>query len=262
MLFILAIDPLHKMIETAATRGLLQPILPRAAKLRCSLYADDAAIFANPDRMELYNINTILKIFGDCSGLHVNLNKTEIFPIRCSDELISEALSDFPGKICKFPGKYLGLPLHTRKLRRIEFQPLLDKIEGRLQGWKGKLMSLAGRETLVKCVLTAQPIYHLTVFQAHKWLIAQIDRMRRSFLWKGRNRRRLVAVTVWLTGQRLARPGPLGGLVSWTWNDWRELYVFVGTGTNGKMMADHGQGWTSQLIRLTKRCLMHRHLSR
>jgi hypothetical protein len=72
--------------------------------------------------------------------------------------LISKALSDFPGKICKFPGKYLGLPLHTRKLRRVEFQPLLDKIGGWLPGWKGKLMSLASRGTLVKCVLTTQPM--------------------------------------------------------------------------------------------------------
>jgi ketosteroid isomerase-like protein len=71
------------MIERTATRGLHQLILPKAAKLRCSLYADDAAIFANPDRMELDNINTIQKTFGDCSGLHVNLNKTDIFPIRC-----------------------------------------------------------------------------------------------------------------------------------------------------------------------------------
>jgi hypothetical protein len=43
---------------------------------------------------------------------------------------------------------------------------------------------MAGRETLVKTVLTAQPIYHLTVFPMQKWLLRQIDKMR-SFLWKG-----------------------------------------------------------------------------
>jgi hypothetical protein len=45
MLFILVIDPLHRLIELAASRGILHPILPRATS--CSLYADDAAIFAN-----------------------------------------------------------------------------------------------------------------------------------------------------------------------------------------------------------------------
>jgi hypothetical protein len=69
MLFILAIDPLHRLMELPASKGLLQPVLPRAASLRCSLYADDAAIFANPDRTELQHITQILQFFGNCSGL-------------------------------------------------------------------------------------------------------------------------------------------------------------------------------------------------
>jgi hypothetical protein len=61
------------------------------------------------------------------------------FP-RCSDDIISEALIDFPGKVCTSPGKYIGLPLHTRKLRRVDVQPLLDKIGGRLPEWEGKML--------------------------------------------------------------------------------------------------------------------------
>jgi hypothetical protein len=45
--------------------------------------------------------------------------------------------------------------------------------------------SSLGRETLVKTVLSSLPIYHLTVFQTHKWLFKRIDRIRRSFLWRG-----------------------------------------------------------------------------
>jgi hypothetical protein len=50
-------------------------------------------------------------------------------------------------------------------LRKIDVQPLLDKISARLLGWKGRFLSSAGRETLVKTVLSSQPIYHMTVFQ-------------------------------------------------------------------------------------------------
>jgi hypothetical protein len=75
MLFILVMNPLHRLIELAASRGLLHPILPRAVTLRCSLYADDAALFANPDRTELHHITEVLNLFGKCSGLMVNLNK-------------------------------------------------------------------------------------------------------------------------------------------------------------------------------------------
>ena len=94
-------------------------------------------------------------------------------------------LQNFPGKIGKFPGKYLGLPLHVWKLCKVEVQPLIDKIGARLTGWKGRFLSTAGRETLVKTVLSAQPIYHLAAFPEQKWLIKKIDRLRRSFLWRG-----------------------------------------------------------------------------
>jgi hypothetical protein len=47
-------------------------------------------------------------------------------------------------------------------LRKVDLQPLIDKIGARLPEWQGKLLSSAWRETLVKTVLTSQPIYHLT----------------------------------------------------------------------------------------------------
>jgi hypothetical protein len=115
------------------------------------------------------------------------MSKTEIFPIRMQASMMHTIVQNFLGKIGAFPGKYLGLPLHTRKLRKIEVQPLIDKIGARLPGWEGKFLSSSGRETLVKTVLSSLPIYHLTVFQAKKWLIKRIDCIRRSFLWKGEN---------------------------------------------------------------------------
>ena len=108
-------------------------------------------------------------------GLKINISKIEIFPIRMDIIEISRLLQNFPSKICSFPGKYLGLPLHVRKLRKIEVQPLIDKIGARLPGWKGRFLSTAGRETLVKMVLSSQPIYHMTAFTEHKWLIRKIE---------------------------------------------------------------------------------------
>lgn len=185
MLFILAIDPLQRIIEWAAQKGFLQPVFPKTANLRCSLYADDAAIFAAPTATELDNLQKILHVFGQCSGLSVNMAKTENFPIRLDTEAVEPLMQNFPGKINNFPEKYLGLPLHTKKLRRVDIQPLIDKIGAKLSGWQGKLLSTAGRETLVKTVLSSQPIYHLTAFPAQKWLVKRIDKIRRSFLWRG-----------------------------------------------------------------------------
>lgn len=160
-------------------------MLPKAANLCCSLYADDAAIFADPSNVELDHLYKILNFFGECSRLRINISKTEIFPIRVDIAVVNQLLQNFLGKIVKFSRKYLGLPLHVRKLWKVEVQPLIDKIGARLPGWKGRFLSTAGRETLVKTVLSSQPIYHMTAFPEHKWLIKRIDRLRRSFLWRG-----------------------------------------------------------------------------
>jgi hypothetical protein len=128
----------------------------------------------------------------------------------------------------------LGLPLHTRKLRRIEVQPLIDNISARLVDWKGKLLSKAGRETLVKIVLSSQPIYHLTVFPSQKWVIQRIDRIRRSFLWKGDGPENSSGGHCLIKWQVTARPKSLGGLgildlerfaralrLRWMWYNWK-----------------------------------------
>ena len=107
------------------------------------------------------------------------------FPYQDGGQHSHLTAANFLEKVGKFLGKYLGLSLHIRKLRRVEVQPLIDKIGARLPGWKGRLLSTAGRETLVKTVLSAQPIYHMTMFPEQKWLIKRIDRLRRSFLWRG-----------------------------------------------------------------------------
>jgi hypothetical protein len=58
-LFILA-KPLHKLLEQATATGRLSPILHRTAKLRLSLYADDAAIFRNPVKEDVADMAQIL----------------------------------------------------------------------------------------------------------------------------------------------------------------------------------------------------------
>jgi hypothetical protein len=59
-------------------------------------------------------------------------------------------------------------------------------------------MHSAGRNVLVKAVLTAIPIHHLMVLQCPKWVLKAIDKIRRDFLWKGR--RDIRGGTAWLTG--------------------------------------------------------------
>ncbi|CAN6348850.1 unnamed protein product [Urochloa humidicola] len=63
----------------------------------------------------------------------------------------------------------------------------------KLQSWRSRHLISEGKHGGIDASCssqgsttgTSQPIYHLTVFPIQKWLIKQIDRLRRSFLWKG-----------------------------------------------------------------------------
>jgi hypothetical protein len=58
----------------------------------------------------------------------------------------------------------LGLPLHFRNPRRIDYQAYIDKVASRLQTWKGKQLNRKGRLTLINSVLTSTLTYLLMVF--------------------------------------------------------------------------------------------------
>jgi hypothetical protein len=163
-------------------RNILKTIHARTAHFRISFYADDAGIFANPDQDELGALSSILTCFGQASGLSTNMNKSKVFPIRCGALDISDTLLTFSTRIAHFPGCYLGLPLHSRRLRKVDYQPLIDKVNARLTGWKGKNLTRAGRIVLAKTVLSATATYHLSVLQMPKWVRARLDRITRGFI--------------------------------------------------------------------------------
>ena len=82
-----------------------------------------------------------------------------------------------------FPIKYLGVPLHYDKLRREDVQPLVDKILKRMAGWRGKLLSYAGRILLIKTCLASIPVYLLSFFKFPKWALDLINTQMAHCLW-------------------------------------------------------------------------------
>uniref|UniRef100_J3L168 Reverse transcriptase domain-containing protein n=1 Tax=Oryza brachyantha TaxID=4533 RepID=J3L168_ORYBR len=135
-LFILAIDPLHRILDRATELGLLSPLACGAATCRVSLYADDAAIFLNPTKEDTGNLFQLLQNFGDVTGLWVNLAKSSVVPIRCANIDLTRVLDSFDGKLEQFPINYLGLPLTPGRINRNHLQSILYKIKKRMAGWK------------------------------------------------------------------------------------------------------------------------------
>lgn len=112
-LFILAMDVLRRIFDTATKEGHLTPLKGQQARLRLSLYADDVMIFTSPIKIDINCIMQIMKAFGDATGLRINMAKSSVATIRCTCIDMDEVLSDFTGRRVSFPFQYLGLPLLT-----------------------------------------------------------------------------------------------------------------------------------------------------
>jgi hypothetical protein len=165
--------------------GLVTPLHVWADKLRVSFYADDAAVFVKPVKEEVAVVAQILQLFGRVSGLLTTQAKCAVYPVHCDSLNLEEVMESFQCPVASFPCTYLGLPLHLRQLRRVDVQPLIDKLANRLPSWKGRFINRAGRLKLLNSVLTSIPTYFLTMFQPKKWLIQKLDKVRRGFLWAG-----------------------------------------------------------------------------
>jgi len=208
MLFILVMDVLNSLFMKAEAEGLLLPL--HSTGQRLSLYADDVALFIRSEEDDLQITKNLLQVFEEASGLRTNLQKSCVIPIHCDGEVAEVVNSTLQCSTTSFPTTYLGLPISDRKLRRSDLLIWIEKIAIKLPGWKAPLMSLAGRAVLVRYVITAIPIYLLIAIRVPKWFIRAVDKIRKSFLWKGR--KEINGGSCLVAWEKVMRPIDLGGL--------------------------------------------------
>ena len=112
----------------------------------------------------------------------LNMEKTSLFFSRNTNNNMKEAIKELFGvQIIQQHEKYLGLPLLVGRGKKKAFNRIKDQVGRKIANWKGKLLSNAGREIMIKAVAQATPTYTMSYFKLSDSLCKELNSMVSKF---------------------------------------------------------------------------------
>ena len=166
-MFNLVADMLAILIARAKEDGQVGGLIPHLVEGGVSIlqYADDTILFLEHDLAKAVNMKLILSFFEQLSGLKINFHKSEIYCFGKAKERKVEYQNIFGCESGALPFKYLGIPIHYRRLLNKEWKSVEDRIEKKLGALVGKMLSYGDRLVLINSVLTSLPMFLLSFFE-------------------------------------------------------------------------------------------------
>ena len=124
----------------------------------------------------------VLTCFQAFISLKVNVGKSEIVFIGEVSNIQTLA-NILQCRVGSLPMLYLGMPLETLYKTASIWNPILERMEKKLSGWKQLYLSKGGRLTLLKSTLSSLLTYYLFLFTIPKAVATRLECIQRNFLW-------------------------------------------------------------------------------
>lgn len=117
-------------------------------------------------------------MYEHASGKHINKEKTTLFFNKSVPMEVKNSIKNFLGvSEIKEYEKYLGLLAVVGRSRSASLNFIKERVWGKIEGWKEKLLSQASKEILLKAVVQAIPIFAMSCFCLPVGLCKEIEMM-------------------------------------------------------------------------------------
>ncbi|XP_070005278.1 uncharacterized protein [Nicotiana sylvestris] len=119
------------------------------------------------DAESVATLHRCFKEFSDASGLQANKETSSIYFGGVAQGVQDQILKFLGFLKGELPFRYLGIPLATKKILLVQWQPFINKMVSRITSWTAKKLSYAGRAQLIQTVL-----FGIQAYWSQLWLHA------------------------------------------------------------------------------------------
>ena len=167
ILFNIVVYMLAILIARAKENQQFKGVVPHLVNDGLSIlqYADDTILFMEDNIEQAKNLKLLLCAFEQLSGLKINFHKSELFCFGEAMVFKTEYEQIFGCGQGMFPFRYLGIPMHYKRLKNSDWKGVDERFQKRLSGWKGKLLSAGGKLVLINSVLSSLPLFMFSFFE-------------------------------------------------------------------------------------------------
>ena len=163
------------------------------SQLKISLLADDSTCFLDGSALSFDSLFDILNNFAICSGCKMNLSKTEAIWIGAKKGCINFPHSEkgLTWKSDNFKTLGIHFSLQTKLMFDLNYKVKLKQIEGSLNCWRVRNLSIIGKICVIKTLILPQLLYLFSVLcvKIPVHFFKDLNTMFYKFIWNGGNDR-------------------------------------------------------------------------
>nr|GEY82526.1 RNA-directed DNA polymerase, eukaryota [Tanacetum cinerariifolium] len=99
------------------------------------------------------------------------MHKSQLMGVGVPRDIVLQGASSIGCKILSTPFMYLGVTVGNRMSQLSAWRSTIDKVHARLSKWKAKTLSVGGRLTLIKSILSTVPLYTMSIYKVPKGVL-------------------------------------------------------------------------------------------
>ena len=167
----------------------IQGITVGTQEIKLGLFADDLTGYLKNDH-SLKKFMELVEAFGECSGLKINLDKSEVMILGNRGHCSLRNGIEIRNLKIKHSVKILGVHFtyDQRAKRRLNFDEIVTSIKQKLHIWRWRDLTIMGRIQIVKTFIVPIFLYRASMLCSDQEFVKELNKIIFEFIWKDQDK--------------------------------------------------------------------------